>query len=148
MGSMDIHSISIFCRLEGIKILSAVLASTPTDTVILQHNQPYSLQVSVEFIGSNAIALLALTPTLRADFYATPVGVGQSMTLGTVCLSSQPQQQLYTLELKIPSIDNAGLEDNRVYRLSALVRIGATDQPAILCGVLEAPIVQICGDSS
>lgn len=148
MIKTEIQSIVIPCRLEGITILTEASAPSLTDTVILHHNQPYSLKVSVNFVSSNSIALLALMPTLRADFYAIPLGIGQPINLGTACLSSQPLQRTYSLVLQLPSLEKSGFAIEHVYRLNALIRIGATDQPALLCGLLEAPVVQVYGDSS
>ena len=140
---IQISSLSISCQLVGIIVLTKDSEIPLADTVVLRGDQSCSLQVSVSFLGSNAIALLALTPTLRTDFYATPLGPGQPVALGSICSACQFHQPTYCPTLAIPHLGDAGLVVDRVYRLSALIRIGAAEQPALLCGLLESPIVQL-----
>ncbi|MEA5462733.1 hypothetical protein [Leptothoe sp. PORK10 BA2] len=110
---------------------------------ILPYDAPFTAQITLAFEGSNAIALLALTPTIQVDFYLKPLQAGNTVDLGTSTLAADNQQRLYTPQLNVTSPSELNLTANKVYRLGSLIRIGALDQPALLCGVVEELMVQI-----
>lgn len=142
MSSVSIHSIPILCQIFDLVIVTAHSAQTSTDT-ILRHDEPFSVQVSLGFQGNNAIALLALAPIIQVDFYAQPLQAGSSLDLGVVTLKTVIDSVSYTPALHLDTPLKAGLTAAAVYRIGALVRIGALEQPALLCGVLEDLVVQI-----
>ncbi len=142
MSSVHIHSIPISCQLYE---LCVVTAHSPQDVsnTVLPHDDAFSVQVSLAFLGTNARALLALAPIIQVDFYAKPLQAGATTDLGSTTLDAIPQQMSYAAALHLGSPSESDLTAATVYRIGALVRIGALEQPALLCGVLDDLIVQI-----
>ncbi|MGD1857966.1 MAG: hypothetical protein ACFB2W_27330 [Leptolyngbyaceae cyanobacterium] len=143
MNSVNIHAIPVSCQIGDLKVVTAH-STQPHSETILQSDVPFSIQVSLAFVGTNAIALLALTPAIQVDFYAKPLQAGATADLGMITMTTAPPQMAYTPILHLDTPDASGLITAAVYRLGALVRIGAVEQPALLCGVIEELIVQIC----
>lgn len=144
MGSVNIHSLPIVCKAHGLSVLTNEIWETSAN-VILNHDSPFSVQITLDFENSNAIALLALVPTIQADFYATPLQAGNKVDLGSSTLTADRQQTIYAPQLDLQSPAVLGLIPHQVYRLGVLVRIGALHQPALLCGVVEDLMAQIHG---
>ncbi|MBE9066065.1 hypothetical protein IQ260_05305 [Leptolyngbya cf. ectocarpi LEGE 11479] len=142
MSSVSVHSIPIHCQIYDLTIVTACSEQPSTDT-ILRHDDPFSVQVSLGFQGNNAIALLALTPIIQVDFYARPLQAGSTLDLGVATLETVIDSMSYTAALHLDAPSKTGLTAAAVYRIGALVRIGALEQPALLCGVLEDFVVQI-----
>lgn len=142
MGSVNIHSLSIVCKAYGLSVLTDEVWETSAN-VILPHDSPFSVQITLAFENSNAIALLALSPTIQADFYAAPLQAGNKVDLGSSTLTAESQQTTYAPQLELQSPAVLGLVPHQVYRLGVLVRIGALHQPALLCGVVEELMAQV-----
>lgn len=142
MSSVHIHSIPISCQLDELCVVTAHSPEDLTHTV-LPSDDAFSVQVSLAFLGTNARSLLALAPTIQVDFYAKPLQAGATIDLGTTVLDTVLQQMSYTAALHLGSPRESNLTKATVYRIGALVRIGALEQPAMLCGVLDDLIVQI-----
>lgn len=142
MSNVTIHSLPIICKAYGLSVLTAHSEAVLTQA-ILSYDAPFAVQITLDFETSNAVALLALSPTIQVDFYVKPLQTGHTIDLGTSTLTTDSQQSLYTLRLEMTSPSELNLATNKVYRLGALVRIGASEQPALLCGVLEDLMVQI-----
>ncbi len=142
MDSVSIHSMPILCQMQDLVIVTSQTDQTATDT-ILWHDKPFSVQVSLRFQGTNAIALLALSPIIQVDFYARSLQAGSNLDLGVVTVETAIESINYTPTLQLNSPTEIGFTATAVYRIGALVRIGALDQPGLLCGVLENLVVQI-----
>ncbi|MEM7062577.1 MAG: hypothetical protein AAF572_05370 [Cyanobacteria bacterium P01_B01_bin.77] len=142
MSSVSVHSVPILCQIFDLAIVTAHSDQPSTET-ILRHDEPFSVQVSLGFQGNNAIALLALTPIMQVDFYARPLQAGSTLDLGVATLETMVDSMSYTAVLHLDTPSKTGLTAAAVYRIGALVRIGALEQPALLCGVLEDLVVQV-----
>ena len=142
MNSIQTSIVPFTCRFYDLTIFAQGSGRTTPDT-ILKEDQPFSLQASVEFVGSGAIALLCLTPSIQIDFYAKPCGRGDDVDLGAATITAVADQFTYTPTLEIDSPVSVGLTPKTLYRISALMRVGAPNCPALICGVLEDLIVEI-----
>ena len=142
MPSTDVGVIPFTCRFSSLTIFGRDTDRTTPDT-LLKELQPFSLQASIEFVGSGAIALLCLTPSIQVDFYAKPCGQGEDVNLGTAAIPAVADQVVYTPTLEVESPASAGLAAGTLYRINALLRIGASDCPALICGVIEDLMVEI-----
>jgi hypothetical protein len=125
--------------------LSDLLAYTATsaraETVFAQ-TDPLSIQVKVEFVGSGAIALLPLTPIVQVEFFAKGIGAPQ-IHLGHVLLETVANQFCYEPTLMLSEgLQSAGLLSEKVYQLSALLRVGHPSYPAFVTGFIEGLLIQ------
>ncbi|WP_215618873.1 hypothetical protein [Leptothoe kymatousa] len=118
--------------------VGATPADSPAAQAIVPYDAPFSVQITLAFEATNAIALLALAPTIQVDFYMKPLQAGATIDLGTSTLIADSQQSLYTLQLALTPPAELNLTTDKVYHLGAVVRVGAPAHPALLCGVLEA----------
>ena len=146
MKSTEVGLVPFTCRYSNLTIFSQDSDGTTPDT-LLKETQPFSLQASVEFVGSGAIALLCLNPSIQVDFYAKPCGRGEDVELSTVAITAVADQVLYTPTLEVGAPVSVGLTAGTLYRISALLRIGAPDCPALICGVIEDLMVEIYSPS-
>lgn len=142
MSSINIHSLPIACKVHGLSVLIAHSNEAFTQAIV-PYDAPFAVQVALTFEDSNAIALLALQPTIQVDFYMKPLQAGSTIDLGTSIQATDSHQCLYTLCLETTSPSELNLSAHQVYRLGALIRIGAPEQPALLCGVVEDIMIQI-----
>ena len=142
MNSTQASIVAFTCRLCDLTVFAQGSDRTTPDT-LLKQEQSFSLQALVEFVGSGAIALLCLTPSIQLDFYAKPCGRGDDVDLGSVTVKAVADQFTYTPTLEVNSPVALGLMAGTVYRIGALLRVGAPNCPALICGVIEDLIIEI-----
>ena len=142
MKNTQVSVVPFTCRFSHLTVFAQDSDGTTPDTLI-KEAQPFSLRASVEFVGSGAIALLCLNPAIQVDFYAKPCGRGEDVDLGTVAVTAVADQVIYTPTLELGAPVSVGLTARTLYRISALLRIGAPDCPALICGVIEDLMVEI-----
>jgi hypothetical protein len=142
MSSTLLQSIPISCRIHRLTVFTSQAEDETANTVLYQ-NEPFSVQVSLDFVGTNAIALLALKPVIQLDFYAKLLSKGLSIELGSLTTETNTQQLTYIPTLALGSPVDIGLTAAKVYRFGVLARIGALEQPALLWGIFEELMVQI-----
>ena len=142
MQSTEVSVVPFTCRFSSLISFAQDSAGTTPDT-LLKESQSFSLQASVEFVGSGAIALLCLTPSIQVDFYAKPCGRGEDVDLGAATIPAIADEFFYTPTLELGSPVSVGLTAGTLYRISALLRVGAPDCPALICGVIEDLMVEI-----
>jgi hypothetical protein len=140
MSIHEVTSIPIRCRFGE---LTVVAAEAEASTPILNAEESFALRTSVEFLDTSAVALLALEPTIHVEFYAKSCGPGDSVFLGETQMVATAEQRTYSPSLSLRSPANLGLMTDGVYRLGALLRVGAEDGPALICAVQEDVLVQI-----
>lgn len=137
-SSVTIASFS--CKLSE---LTAYAQDADQVETIFELNQPFWLKGQIEFGESGAIALLALQPTLRMEFFAKAVGLPEELRLGEVMIACHPDQLRYEPVLSLPGgLAKVGGVTETVYKISALVRVGASRYPAMVTGVMEALLIQ------
>jgi hypothetical protein len=151
-----LESIPVRCRIYGLSVCQSNAAADgrwdgtghgtdadqwETQTIIMG-DRPFHVQVTVEWLGSAAIALLMLNPLISADFYIKPVGVGEDIEIGSIAQSTSASQRSYTLALGLESPDQQGIEPG-LYYLYATVRVGADEGPALLWDVIDGVRIEV-----
>ena len=91
----------------------------------LQDDQPFSLQVTVEFSGPGANALMPLAPTIQVEFYAKPLSPDLGRVLGTIKVIPLPTVLTYTPTLNLSPPRSIGLRPKTLYCIGAVLRVGA-----------------------
>ena len=133
----------ITCRFYGLTLRQSVEDSLESEDILMA-DRPFQIQATVEWKSNAAIALLSLQPEIAVEFFAKPAGLGEGVDLGVATEIADPDQRLYTPALDLESPADCGLETG-IHHLGALLRIGAPDAPALLCGVLEGSLVEVFG---
>jgi hypothetical protein len=110
---------------------------------VLQGNQPFSLQVTVEFSGPGAIALMPLSPAIQVSFYTKPLGPEAGVDLGSLVIHTKPGVFTYTPTLTLGSPFSIGLKAKMLYRLGAALRVGAPEWPSLITGYTEEVTVEL-----
>ncbi len=142
MTAQEATSIPIRCRFGALTVVATGVDSEASVS-ILNADEAFSVRTSVEFLDTSAVALLALEPLLHLEFYAKPCGPEASILLGETRISTTPDQGSYSPSLSLRSPADIGLSAGGVYRLGALLRVGAEAGPALICAVQEDVLVQI-----
>lgn len=142
MNTVSVAPLS--CQLSDLTVFTH---SPETIEPILSDAEPFSLAVTLTFGGAGSIALMPLKACLCVAFFAQAVGAGQSLALGQTQIFSQAGQFRYTPTLTVPEGRAIGLTES-VYRITALVKVGAADAPALVTGVMEGLLIQIYADSA
>lgn len=142
-----LSDLTAFTTHSGVAHSGAASSSNTPDAIckdtILKADQPFSLRVLVEFSESGAIALMPLSPTLTVTFYAKPVPSEPGMTLGESRLEAIANLFTYTPTLSLASPEAIGLKSGSIYRINAVLRVGAPDCPALIVGIIEGLTIQI-----
>ena len=141
MSSPQVNVATVHCQLFDLVVFTANADAPET---IVRQDKPFSLQVSVEFGGSGAIALMPLTLTIRVDFSVKALGTGEAIELGSARLTTQKGQYRYTPTLKLSkSAAKLGLVPEKIYLIIAVVRIGAADEPSLINGYIDNRTIEV-----
>jgi hypothetical protein len=132
----------IACRLSNL-IVSTDNDNSDFSATVLQGNQPFSLQVTVEFSGPGAIALMPLSPAIQVSFYTKPLGPEAGVDLGSLVIHTKPGVFTYTPNLTLGSPFSIGLKAKMLYRLGAALRVGAPEWPSLITGYTEEVTVEL-----
>ncbi|MEM9448736.1 MAG: hypothetical protein AAGA75_09385 [Cyanobacteria bacterium P01_E01_bin.6] len=141
-SALYLDSLPVRCRVSGLTVIQSGHDDGEEIEQILMADRPFCIQVTVEWLGNAAIALLMLDPTLSVEFVAKPAGIGDKIELATASETMQAPQLAYTPRLDLNTPHSYGLEAG-VYHLNAIIRVGAEAGPAMLCGVYEGIIIEI-----
>ncbi len=109
----------------------------------IEPDQPFSLSARVEIHGAGAIALVALAPTITAEFYAKAIGPGEDVAIGQADVQATVGTYVYHPTLAVQSPSSTGLHTSRIYRLGVLVRIGAPALPSLIHGYIEPLTLEV-----
>jgi hypothetical protein len=142
MSESHISVSQLDCHLSRLTVAAAHIKPTSSATVLKSHT-PFSLKVSVEFSGPGAVALMPLSMVVQVEFYAKPLGPGNGIVLGKASVSTSPDVLTYTPELQLGSPLAIGLQVKTVYRIGAVLMVGAPDWPSFIHGVTEELSVEI-----
>jgi hypothetical protein len=127
------------CTLSDLTLFST--ASTRAETVFAQ-TEPLAVRVTVDFLGSGSIALLALAINLQVEFFAKAIGE-KNFSMGQVLLETNPKQLSYQPTLVLPEgLASVGFLPEKVHQLSALLRVGNPNYPAMVTGFIEGLLIQ------
>jgi hypothetical protein len=125
--------------------LTELLAYTATSTraeTVFAHTEALTMRVTVEFLGSGSIALLALKPPIQVEFFAKAIGAKQ-LSIGHILLDTAPKQFRYEASLIVSQgLGSIGFLPEKVYQLSALLRVGCPNYPAIVTGFIKGRLIQ------
>ncbi len=142
----QVNVIPITCSFTQLNVLidsEEANSATILPATILRDDQAFSLQVLVTLGGPGAIALLPLQPTIQVEFYAKPFGPEVGTVLGEVELATEAQVFTYTPTLKMGSPTAVGLTSPGLYKIGAILRVGAPNAPALINGYLEELAIEV-----
>jgi hypothetical protein len=144
MSDSHVNVSKIDCQLSNLTVLAANAKPTSSATV-LKNDKPFSLHVTVEFSGPGAIALMPFALSVQVEFYAKPLGPKAGIILGTMAISTSPEILIYTPKLTLGPPSSVGLEPKTLYRIGAVLRVGAPDWPSLIHGFTEELTLEIYG---
>jgi hypothetical protein len=123
--------------------LVAFSVNGETEETIFLQDELLAVQVAVEFSRSGAIALMPLRLSIQVEFFAKPLGKGGTIALGNATLTTAANQYTYHPTLELPQgLVSLGLVPEKVYKVSALMKVGAADFPAFIYGWIEGLTIQ------
>lgn len=145
MSDSKINVVPIACSLSNLTVFP-VNARQSLPNTVLPGNQPFALQVTVEFSGPGAIALMPLSPSIQVEFYAKPLGPELGMTLGKVEVKTRPGIVTYPLDLTLPPPASLGFRPQTVYSIGSVLRVGDPNWPSLINGFTEELTVEVYTD--
>jgi hypothetical protein len=131
----------ITCNLSNLTVFTTEPNAEYPDS-ILQQDEAFSLQVTVELAGPGAIALVPLCLSVQVNFYAEPFGIGSKLDLGETSVETAAKVLTYTPTLTLDAPAKVGLVLEEIYQITAVLRIGAKNSPALITGVIEGLAIQ------
>lgn len=142
MQDSQISIAPITCRLSHLTVF-ATEPETDYPETILKQKEPFQLRVMVAFGGPGAIALMPVGLSVRVDFFAEALGIGSKVELGKAVVETAREVFIYTPTLKVAAPAAAGLVPDGIYHVSAVLRVGAPEPPALIAGFIEGLTIQI-----
>lgn len=130
----------VACTLSN---LTAFTADPDTLETIVRQDEPLGLQVMVEFERSGAIALMPLALPIRVRFFAKPLGMGETIEVGTAIATTKAHVFVYTPTLRLDKGPaTVGFVAETIYSISAVLLVGAEGYPAFVYGAIEHLSIQ------
>ncbi|MEB3212081.1 MAG: hypothetical protein VKL39_12035 [Leptolyngbyaceae bacterium] len=145
-SALYLDSLPVRCRVYGLSAMQSDSNGHEEVERILVGDRPFRVQLTLDFLGNSAIALLMLEPMLFVEVLVKPAGMGDKVELGAIHQTLTPEQLTYAPVLDLESPIHYGL-DAGLYHLSAMVRIGAENGPALLCGSVKGPTIEVFSPS-
>lgn len=142
MKGSHVQIAPINCNLSHLTVFTTVSDLEHPETILDQH-EPFSLQVMVEFGGPGAIALMPLSLCIKVSFFAEPCGLGAKIELGDSLIDTSARTFTYTPTLTIATPASVGLVAEGIYQVTAVLRVGALNSPALIIGFIDGLIIQI-----
>ena len=141
MKDTQIQVAPITCKLSDLSVFTDPDAEYPE--TIFRQEQSFQVRITVEFGGSGAIALVPLCLPVKVNFFAEPYGLGSKVELGSTFVKTSARVLTYTPTLVVATPATVGLVCEEIYQLTAVLRVGAPDWPALITGVIEGLAIQI-----
>jgi hypothetical protein len=141
MKGSHVQVAPINCNLSNLTVFTTVSEGEHSETILHQH-ESFSLQVKVEFGGSGAIALMSLSLCIKVSFYAEPCGIGSKIELGDSLVDTSARTVIYTPTLTIATSTSVRLVAEEIYQITAVLRVGALNSPALIIGFIDGLIIQ------
>lgn len=141
MKGTQVNIAPITCQLCNLTVFTTDPEAEYPET-ILRQVEPFSLQVTVEFGGSGAIALMPLCLSIQVNFFAEPCGLGSQVELGHTSVDTSARCFTYTPTLAVATPAAIGLVSEAIYQITAVLRVGATNSPALITGFIEGLLIQ------
>ncbi len=128
----------------NISISSISIGSTgPDPDTVLKKGEAFALTVGVQFSGAGALALTPLGIPVKVEFFAESIGSGSELSLGSATVSTTAGVLVYPVTLNVPAATSGLLTADRVYKIAAVLRVGATAFPAIANGFSEELAIEV-----
>lgn len=140
MKGTQVNIAPITCKLSDL-IIFTTDANAVSET-ILRQDDPFQVQVRVEFGGAGAIALMPLALPIQLNFFAAPYGCGAKIDLGNTIIETSAKIFTYTPGLAITSPALVKLMPEEIYQITAVLRVGAPNSPAFITGYMEGLAIQ------
>lgn len=141
MNEAQINIAPLTCQLTD---LVAFTTDPEVAETILAQDKPFALKATVNFSGSGAIALMPLGLTIRLDFFAVAMGIGEAVELGSASLKTVAGQFTYTPTLKLlKSAVKSSFSTEKIYRIRVLMRVGTPEGPSFIHGFLDNLTVEV-----
>ena len=140
MKGTQVNVAAITCKLAHLKVFTTD-ANADSET-ILRQDEPFQVQVKVEFGGAGAIALMPLALPIQLNFFADPYGCGAKIDLGNTIIATSAKIFTYTPTLKITTPAFVGLMTEEIYQITAVLRVGVLNSPAFITGFIEGLAIQ------
>ena len=112
----------------------------PDPDSILLEGEPFELSVDVHFSGAGTAALMPLGLPVMVTFFAESVGPGPEVELGKATVETQCGKNDYTVTLRV---NRNPLTGERVYKLSATLRVGSTKCQALVNGFISGGAIEV-----
>lgn len=121
----------------------AVFGPGPNPDTIIKQGEAFTLQVTVNFSGPGAAALMPLNLPVTVTFYAESYGPGAEIELGSATLNTTGSTLSYNLTASIPAAVSSALDAEKVYKIAAVLRVGSPAFPALVNGFSEGLTMQV-----
>ncbi|MGB7443082.1 MAG: hypothetical protein WA919_18610 [Coleofasciculaceae cyanobacterium] len=142
MKGCRINVAPLACKLTKLTAFTTNSEAEYPETIFKQ-DQSFSVQVTIEFRESGAIALMPLGMTVRVDFFAEPYGTGSEVELGNAQTKTSGQVYTYTPTLNIAQPASVRLVKEEIYQITAVLRVGEPNWPAFITGFIDGLAIQI-----
>jgi hypothetical protein len=141
MKGTQVNVAPITCKLSNLTVFTTDPDAEYPETILSQ-DEPFSLGVTVEFGGSGTIALMPLCLSIQVNFFAEPCGLGSKIDLGHTSVDTSARFFMYTPTLAVATPAAIGLVSEAIYQITAVLRVGARNSPALITGFIEGLIIQ------
>lgn len=141
MKGTQVNIAPISCNLSNLTVFTTN-SHIEYPEMILRQDESFSLQVTVEFGGPGAIAIVPLRLPIRVNFFAEPYGIGKKVELGNTLVETSARILTYTPTLSVAKPAGVGLVPEEIYQITAILRVGAPDWPALITGFIEGLAIQ------
>ncbi len=141
MKGTQVNVAPITCKLSNLTVFTTDPDAEYPETILSQE-QSFQVRVTVEFGGPGAIALVPLCLPIKVNFFAEPYGLGSKVELGDTLVETSARILTYTPTLAIATPADVCLVCEEIYQLTAVLRVGAADWPALVSGFIEGLAIQ------
>lgn len=140
MKRTQVNIAPITCKLFQLKLFTT--DPNAESETILRQDEPFQVQVKLEFGGAGAIALMPLALPIQVNFFADPYGCGGKIELGNTVIETSARIFSYTPTLAITTPALVGLMLEEIYQITAVLRVGVPNSPAFITGLIEGLAIQ------
>lgn len=141
MKGTQVSVAPITCQLSNLTVFTTEADAEYSD-IIIKQDESFAVSVTVQFVGSGAIALMPLGMSIKVNFLAEPYGIGSKIELGDTSVKTSAETFIYTPTLAIAKPTSVGLVRETIYQVIAVLRVGAPDWPAWITGFIEGLAIQ------
>lgn len=141
MKGTQVNVAPITCKLSNLTLFTPD-SDTRYPNIILKDDESFQVQVTVEFGGAGAIALMPLSLSIQVNFFVEPYGIGCKAELGSTLVTTSAGILTYTPTLAVAQPAAIGLVPEEIYQVTAVLRVGTPNWPAFITGFTEGLALQ------